>query len=105
MSSINRRRNGLMAFSVIGGSCLEGGSRPLNLKTGRLLLATPETARLATNYRESGFVLRRILVIERCSGEGRLTTPKPDGAEVKVFCTVGWGAAVGAGWFMGPELG
>src|SRR6516165_2946233 len=29
MSSISRRRNGLMALSVIGGSCLEGGSRPL----------------------------------------------------------------------------
>src|SRR5215469_5223358 len=37
MSSISRRRNGLMALSVIGGSCLEGGSRPLNLKTGRPL--------------------------------------------------------------------
>src|SRR5438874_1894536 len=30
------------------------GSRPLNLKTGRLLLATP---RVATNYRDSGLVL------------------------------------------------
>src|SRR6516165_10071026 len=65
MSSINRRRNGLMAFSVIGGSCLERGSRPLNLKTGRLLLATPETARLATNYRESGFVLRSNVAVRR----------------------------------------
>jgi hypothetical protein len=27
--------------------------------------------------------VRRILVIAGCSGEGRLTTPKPDGAEVK----------------------
>ena len=26
----------------------------------------------------------RILVITGCSGEGRLTTPKPDGAEVKI---------------------
>jgi hypothetical protein len=28
---------------------------------------------------------RRILVIAGCSGEGRLTTPKPDGAEIKTF--------------------
>jgi hypothetical protein len=27
----------------------------------------------------------RILVIAGCSGEGRLTTPKPDGAGVKNF--------------------
>jgi hypothetical protein len=26
---------------------------------------------------------RRILVIAGCSGEGRLTTRKPDGAEIK----------------------
>jgi len=35
ISSINRRRKGLIALSVIGGSYLEGGSRPLNLKAGR----------------------------------------------------------------------
>jgi hypothetical protein len=28
--------------------------------------------------------LRRILVIAGCSSEGRLTTPKLDGAEVKI---------------------
>jgi len=28
---------------------------------------------------------RRIVVIAGCSGKGRLTTPKPDGAEVKIF--------------------
>src|SRR5215831_7244783 len=37
MSSISRRRNGLMALSVIGDPVLRGGSRPLNLKTGRPL--------------------------------------------------------------------
>src|SRR6516165_3609919 len=43
MSSISRRRNGLMALLVIGGSCLGCGLQPLNLKTGRLLLQLPET--------------------------------------------------------------
>src|SRR5215467_7070730 len=43
MSSISRRRNGLMALSVIGGSCLGCGLQPLDLKTGRLLLLLPET--------------------------------------------------------------
>src|ERR1700739_3210647 len=43
MSSISRRRNGLMALSVIGGSCLALGLQPLDLKTGRLLLLLPET--------------------------------------------------------------
>jgi len=52
MSSITRRRNGLMALSVIGGSCLEGGSRPLNLKTGRPL----SLLHLRYHYRESGLV-------------------------------------------------
>jgi hypothetical protein len=32
MSSISRRRNGLMALSVIGGSCLGCGLQPLDLK-------------------------------------------------------------------------
>jgi len=36
-------RNGLMALSVIGGSCLGCGLQPLDLKTGRLLLLLPET--------------------------------------------------------------
>jgi len=43
MSSISRRRNGLMALSVIGGSCLGCGLQPLDLKTGRLLLLLRET--------------------------------------------------------------
>src|SRR5690242_9924715 len=53
MSSISRRRNGLMAFSVIGGSCLEGGSRPLKSQDRTPASATSS---LATNYRESGLV-------------------------------------------------
>src|ERR1700737_1010937 len=74
MSSISRRRNGLMALSVIGGSCLGGGSRPLNLKTGRLLLATP---RVATNYRDSGLV-----VCPACSIAWGWKSPiQPDGGE------------------------
>jgi hypothetical protein len=35
--------------------------------------------------------LRRIIVIAGCSGESRLTIPKPDGAEVKAFVLVGPG--------------
>jgi hypothetical protein len=42
-SSISRWRNGLMALSVMGGSCLGCGSRPLNIKTGRPSAATPRT--------------------------------------------------------------
>src|SRR5215471_3336802 len=75
MSSISRRRMGLMAFSVIGGSCLGSGLRPLNLKTGRLFPATPETPPLATNYRESGLVLRRVSPVAVRHGEGSLTEP------------------------------
>ena len=37
---------------------------------------------------------RRILVIAGCSGEGRLTTPKPDGAEVKFSIGVNRGEPV-----------
>src|SRR6201997_5285826 len=51
MSSISRRRNGLMALSVIGGLLSWVRFQTRNLKTGRLLSATP---RLSTNYRESG---------------------------------------------------
>src|SRR5215831_4410678 len=68
MSSISRRRNGLMALSVIGGSCLGCGLQPLDLKTGRLLLLLP------TNYRGSGLVLRRDLAVQARLGEGPLTT-------------------------------
>src|SRR6516164_1423111 len=74
MSSINRRRNGLMALSVIGGSCLGCGLQPLDLKTGRLLPATP---RVATNYRESGLV-----VCPACSLAWGWKSPiQPDGGE------------------------
>src|SRR5215471_19401894 len=77
MSSISRRRMGLMAFSVIGGSCLGSGLRPLNLKTGRLFPATPETPPLATNYRESGLV-----VCPACSiAWGWKSLIQPDGGE------------------------
>src|SRR5438270_13328119 len=37
---------------------------------------------LAPVPRRDNGCLRRILVITGCSGEGRLTTPEPDGAEI-----------------------
>src|SRR5690242_11015279 len=70
MSSISRRRNGLMALSVIGGLLSWVRFQTRNLKTGRLLSATP---RLSTNYRESGLVLRRISPVAMRPGEGPLT--------------------------------
>src|SRR6516164_8477304 len=75
MSSISRRRNGLMALSVIGGSCLGCGLQPLDLKTGRLLPATP---RLTTNYRQSGLVHRRFFPVAVHPGEGLLTERTAD---------------------------
>src|SRR5215472_3696215 len=53
MSSISRRRNGLMALSVIGGSCLCG-----RIKAPQSQDRTPASATspVATNYRESGLV-------------------------------------------------
>src|SRR5215831_2584991 len=59
MSSIMRRRNGLMACSVMGCSCLERGCRPLHLKTGRPIRYTMSGARSGTAapYRASGLVL------------------------------------------------
>ena len=62
MSSISRRRNGLVALSVIGGSCLEGGSKPLNLEDRTPASATSP---VATNYRESGLVPCTKAVIRR----------------------------------------
>jgi hypothetical protein len=43
---------------------------PLNLKTGRLLPATP---RLAANYRESGLVQRRNLAVAARANDGPFT--------------------------------
>jgi hypothetical protein len=38
---------------------------------------------------------RRILVIAGCPGEGRFTTPKPDGAEIKNSETDDFGGCIG----------
>src|SRR5262249_62084157 len=46
MSSISRRRNGLMALSVIGGSCLGAGFSPSISRQDRLLVLLPGTPRV-----------------------------------------------------------
>ena len=68
MSSIMRRRNGLMGFSLIGGSCLEVGvldpsilkteTRPVIRAQSKWLPASRHTASVRAAYsRGSGFVL------------------------------------------------
>src|ERR1700675_992606 len=46
MSSIMRRRNGLIAWSVMGGSCLEGGLQLLSFRQDAPLIS-PHPAHLA----------------------------------------------------------
>src|SRR5215472_11841699 len=80
MSSISRRRNGLMALSVIGGSCLCG-----RIKAPQSQDRTPASATspVATNYRESGLVpcpLRGLAGGLGAGGVGRKTTFAPDSA-------------------------
>src|SRR5271170_4519706 len=68
MSSIMRRRNGLMHSSVMGYSCLNRGCWPLDLQTGRPVPLSPPTsvptaALRAALYRASGFVLWPLNVV------------------------------------------
>src|SRR6516162_7023193 len=74
MSSISRRRNGLMALSVIGAPVLGEVLAPQSQDRTLTSRYSPNSP-LATNYRESGLVHRRILVIAGRSGEGPLTEP------------------------------
>src|SRR5215831_15350834 len=70
MSSISRRRIGLMALSVIGG-LLSWVRFKAPLSQDRTpASATPRDPSLATNYRGSGLVHRRILVVAERPGEG-----------------------------------
>src|SRR6516162_11014104 len=74
MSSISRRRNGLMALSVIGAPVLGEVLAPQSQDRTLTSRYSPNSP-LATNYRGSGLVHRRILVIAGRSGEGPLTEP------------------------------
>src|SRR5215813_11812310 len=73
MSSISRRHNGLMALSVIGAPVLGEVFAPQS-QDRTPASATPRDPSLATNYRGSGLVLRRFLVVQACPGKGRLPT-------------------------------
>src|SRR6516165_12112187 len=77
MSSINRRRNGLMALSVIWGLLSWVRFEGPRSQDRTLASATLRDPSLATNYRESGLVLRRILPVPARSGGGRLTELTP----------------------------
>src|SRR6516162_2195440 len=59
MSSISRRRNGLMALSVIGAPVLGEVLAPQSQDRTLTSRYSPNSP-LATNYRESGLVLRRV---------------------------------------------
>src|SRR5262249_45021434 len=74
MSSISRRRNGLMALSVIGAPVLGEVFAPRS-QDRTPVSATLRDPSLATNYRGSGLVLRRDLAVRHGFVEGRLTTP------------------------------
>src|SRR6516164_11297301 len=73
MSSISRGRNGLMALSVIGGLLSWVRFKAPRSQDRTLASATLRDPSLATNYRESGLVLRCILPVLARSGGGRLT--------------------------------
>src|SRR6516165_4934831 len=60
MSSINRRRNGLMALSVIWGLLSWVRFKAPRSQDRTLASATLRDPSLATNYRESGLVHRRV---------------------------------------------
>src|SRR6516162_10250706 len=69
MSSISRRRNGLMALSVIGAPVLSEVLGPSISRQDACFCYSPRPS-LATNYRGSGLVHRRILVVAERPGEG-----------------------------------
>src|SRR6516165_4660590 len=77
MSSINRRRNGLMALSVIWGLLSWVRFEGPRSQDRTLASATLRDPSLATNYRESGLVLRRVSPVARRPREGPLTEPTP----------------------------
>src|SRR6516164_8280928 len=77
MSSISRRRNGLMALSVIGAPVLGEVLAPQSQDRTLTSRYSPNSP-LATNYRESGLVLRRYLAVAARSGEGPVTEPTAD---------------------------
>src|SRR6516162_3285070 len=74
MSSISRRRNGLMALSVIGAPVLGEVLAPQSQDRTLTSRYSPNSP-LATNYRESGLVHRRILVVAGPPGDGLLSDP------------------------------
>src|SRR5215471_10675450 len=71
MSSISRRRNGLMALSVIGAPVLGEVFAPRS-QDRTPASATPRDPSLATDYRGSGLVHRRISPVAFRPGEGPL---------------------------------
>src|SRR5262249_9898406 len=77
MSAISRRRNGLMAFSVIGAPVLGEVFAPRS-QDRTPASATPRDPSLATDYRGSGLVLRRYLVIRAPLREGPLPIRRGD---------------------------
>src|SRR5215831_2576371 len=74
MSSISRRRNGLMALSVIGAPVLGEVFSPRS-QDRTPASATPRDPSLATDYRGSGLVHRRTSPVAGRPGEGLLTKP------------------------------
>src|SRR6516164_2496672 len=70
MSSISRRRNGLMVLSVIGGLLSWVRSSAPRSQDRTPASATPRDPSLVTNYRRSGLVLRRIPVDNRARAMG-----------------------------------
>src|SRR5436190_22998163 len=77
MSSISRRRNGLMALSVIGAPVLGEVFSP-SISRQDASFCYPRDPSLATNYRESGLV-----VCPACSIAWGWKSPiQPDGGEV-----------------------
>src|SRR5215813_13226773 len=74
MSSISRRRNGLMALSVIGAPVLGEVFAPRS-QDRTPASATPRDPSLATDYRGSGLVLRRISPIGARPDDGLLSEP------------------------------
>src|SRR6516162_4142181 len=75
MSSISRRRTGLMAFSVIGGLLSWVRFLAPQSQDRTPASATPRDPSLATNYRGSGLVLRRNSVVAAPPGKDPFTIP------------------------------
>src|SRR5215813_10962058 len=75
MSSISRRRNGLMALSVIGGLLSWVRSSAPRSQDRTPASATPRDPSLAANYRGSGLVHRRFSRVRVFAGEGLLAEP------------------------------